>query len=110
MYLFPVVERTMNPPVWSDYDLDNLFISETGNMAHIILFVLMLFGSRLGWRLSSCSSLERGLMERRFFCSWAKCTLRLATLSGEYLDIKFVVSPGNISRLFNLIARRRVEE
>ena len=73
MYLFPVAERTRNLPAWSEYDLDSLSFSETWKMAHIILLVFMLFGSYLGWRSSSCSSAERSLVERRFFCSWAKC-------------------------------------
>ena len=80
-------------------------------MEHIILFILMLFGFCLGWiSLSSSSSVEGGFVERRFFYSWAKCPLSLASLSGKCLVIKLVVSPGNINRLFNLIVRRRVEE
>ena len=78
-------------------------------MEHIILFVFMLFGSCLGWRSSSSPSAEGGLVERRFSCSWANCLLRLDSLSVKCLVIKLVMIPGNISRLFSLIACRRVE-
>ena len=109
MYLFPVEERTGNPPVWSEYDLNNLFMPEAESMELIILFVLMLFGSCLGWRSSSSSSSKRGLVEQRVFCSLAKCPLRLSSLSGKCLVIKLGVSPGNVRKLFNITAHRRVE-
>ena len=78
-------------------------------MEHNIFFVLMLSSSCLGWIYSLYSSFEGGLVERMFFCYCARYPFRLASIYGKSLVIKLVVSPVNVSRLLDLITRRRVE-
>ena len=69
----------------------------------------MLSGSYLGWRSSLLSSCDWVLVERRFFYSCTRWSFRLALISGKCLVIKIVASPGNVSKLLDLIAHRRVE-
>ena len=80
-------------------------------MEHIISPVYMLLTSCMGsissgfWRLF-CGSGR--LVERRFFLSWSRWPLIIASTFGRCLEIKLVVSQGQEVKCLRLIALRKV--
>ena len=59
------------------------------------------------WRLFCGSG---SLVERRFFLSWSKWPLTVASTFGRCLEIKLVVRPGQEVKWLRLIALRKVLE